>query len=147
MPTTKALPDGKSSRPRRHNKTRRMRPYLGTHVLGEFFDCECLPNDVATIQEHMETAARAIGATIVESVFHEFNPYGLSGVVVIAESHLSVHTWPEFRCACVDVFTCSTSLNPKLAFDYLKGVFQAGTSTVVELPRGGERSPGPMAPT
>lgn len=110
--------------------------FLGSHVLGEFFDCARLPEDVETIKELMETAADRIGATVVQSVFHTFNPYGLSGVVVIAESHLSVHTWPEYRCACVDVFTCSPDLNPRIGFDYLKEQFGARYCDVIELPRG-----------
>jgi S-adenosylmethionine decarboxylase proenzyme len=145
MTTAKAVSEPRPVRPRRNARAKLMRPYLGTHVLGEFFDCENLPNDVPTIQEHMENAARLIGATIVQSVFHEFSPYGLSGVVVIAESHLSVHTWPEYRCACVDVFTCSSELRPQPAFEHLKEVFRAGTCTVVEVTRGGERAPAPTS--
>ena len=109
---------------------------LGRHVLGEFFDCETLPNDVTTIQEQLEEAARIVGATIVQSVFHSFNPYGLSGVVVIAESHLAIHTWPEHRCASVDLYTCSNEIDPRPGFDYLREVFQAGRYDVLELPRG-----------
>ncbi|QDU62748.1 S-adenosylmethionine decarboxylase proenzyme precursor [Planctomycetes bacterium Pan216] len=111
--------------------------HLGRHVLGEYFHCESLPDDTELLREQMESAARAIGATIVESVFHRFNPHGLSGVVVIAESHLAIHTWPEHRCASVDLFTCSTEIDPRAGFDYLREVFQASRFNIVVLPRGG----------
>ena len=72
---------------------------LGRHVLGEFFDCKTLPNDVTTIQEQLEEAARIVGATIVQSVFHSFNPYGLSGVdrksTRLNSSHSSVSRMPS----------------------------------------------------
>ncbi|MGL4461780.1 MAG: adenosylmethionine decarboxylase [Planctomycetia bacterium] len=109
---------------------------LGRHVLGEFYDCKTLPDDPESIREAMEAAAREIDATIVQSVFHSFNPYGVSGVLVIAESHLAIHTWPEHGIASVDLYTCSMSIHPRRGFEYLKEVFQAGWVDVVEMPRG-----------
>lgn len=84
----------------------------------------------------MEEAARVVGATVVQSVFHQFNPQGLSGVVVIAESHLAIHTWPEFRCASVDLYTCSNEIDPRPGFDYLSDMFGARRVDVLSLPRG-----------
>ena len=54
----------------------------------------------------METTAFTMGATLVESRFHHFSPLGVSGVVIIMESHLTIHTWPEYGYAAVDIFTC-----------------------------------------
>lgn len=110
--------------------------YLGRHVLGEYFDCDRLPTQPQILQKQLEDAARLIHATVVQSVFHEFNPYGLSGVVVIAESHLAIHTWPEHRCASVDLYTCSLEIDPRPAFEYLNRVFRAGRYDVLEIPRG-----------
>src|SRR5262249_27840685 len=83
----------------------------------------------------LEPASRA-RATIVNHVFHEFSPFGVSGVVVIAESHLAIHTWPEYRFAAVDVFSCGEVLQPQLAAEYLAERFTAGRISVVELGRG-----------
>ena len=110
--------------------------YLGKHVVGEFFDCENLPDDPEVVRLHMEKAAEIIGATIVQSVFHRFNPHGVSGVIVIAESHLAIHTWPEFKCAAIDLFTCRTALDPRFGFDYLQEVFRASSFNVSEFHRG-----------
>ena len=81
-------------------------------------------------------AAKRAHATIVDVVFHEFNPFGISGVVVIAESHLSIHTWPEHRYAAVDVFSCGEVLRPHVAADYLVEQLGAARASVVELQRG-----------
>ncbi|MCD6443029.1 MAG: adenosylmethionine decarboxylase, partial [Thermotogae bacterium] len=80
---------------------------LGRHLLAEFYDCD--PNilrDLETIREYLKEAAEVANATIVNWTFHQFSPQGVSGVVVIAESHLAIHTWPEYRYAAVDLFTC-----------------------------------------
>lgn len=75
-------------------------------------------------------------STIVQSVFHHFNPYGVSGAVIISESHLAIHTWPEYGYAAVDVFTCGDKINPWTAFKYLEEVFKAERSESIEVPRG-----------
>lgn len=80
---------------------------LGQHLLLELYECDrAFLNEKDTIQKTLETAAREAGATVVESVFHHFNPHGISGIVVIAESHITIHTWPEHGYAALDIFTC-----------------------------------------
>lgn len=111
---------------------------LGRHVLLELHGCnpETLKK-VDIMRDIMVGAARACGATIVDVVFHEFNPFGVSGVVVIAESHLSIHTWPEHRYAAVDIFTCGDTLKPEEAIDYIVSKFRCRhPPTVVEVKRG-----------
>jgi len=76
------------------------------------------------------------GATIVDRSGHHFSPYGVTAVVVIAESHLAVHTWPEFRYAAVDLFTCGTSVDTWKAFDFVKQAFGATRADVREMARG-----------
>ncbi len=110
---------------------------LGRHLLIEFYGCNrAMLDDIAGIEEHMRTAARKANSTIVNSTFHRFNPYGVSGVVVIAESHLSIHTWPEYGYAAVDIFTCGDSVDPWKAFEYLKSVLESERESIFELQRG-----------
>ncbi|HEU25188.1 MAG: S-adenosylmethionine decarboxylase proenzyme [Mesoaciditoga sp.] len=110
---------------------------LGRHLLIELYGCEpSVLDDVAGIEEHMRMAARKANSTIVNSTFHRFDPYGVSGVVVIAESHLSIHTWPEYGYAAVDIFTCGDSVDPWKAFEYLKSVMKSQRESIVELQRG-----------
>jgi len=110
---------------------------LGRHVLVEFYGCnpDAL-NDVVGIEETMVEAAREAGATIVKSVFHLFNPHGVSGVVIIAESHLAIHTWPEYGYAAVDLFTCGETVDPWIAFQRLKEKLQAEHMFTMEISRG-----------
>ena len=110
---------------------------LGRHMLLELFDCELdAINNVETVKGALIEAAKRAQATIVDVVFHEFNPFGVSGVVVIAESHLSIHTWPEYRYAAVDIFSCGDVLQPEIAANYLVEHFGAERTSVVEMQRG-----------
>jgi len=88
------------------------------------------------VKKALVEAAKRAHATIVDVVFHEFNPFGVSGVVVIAESHLSIHTWPEYRYAAVDIFSCGDILKPEVAANYLVEHFGAERTSVVEMQRG-----------
>ena len=86
---------------------------LGRHILVEFSNCKAdVLSDVSAIEEAMVKAAQVAGATVINSTFHHFSPYGVSGVVVIQESHLAIHTWPEFKYAAVDLFTCGDTVDP-----------------------------------
>lgn len=110
---------------------------LGRHLLAEFYDCEPnILNNVSLIETVMTDAARIAGATIVQQNFHHFSPYGVSGVVVIAESHLAIHTWPEYGYAAIDLFTCGESVDPTVAYDYLREHMHAKTAFYSELKRG-----------
>lgn len=80
---------------------------LGRQVVLDLYDCDhAVLDDLAAVEAAMLGAARAAQATIVTQTFHRFSPWGISGVVVISESHLAIHTWPERGFAAVDVFTC-----------------------------------------
>ena len=110
---------------------------LGRHLLLELFDCDSdAITNLEAVKGALVEAAKRAQATIVDVVFHEFSPVGISGVVVIAESHLAIHTWPEHRYAAVDVFSCGDVLQPELAADYLVEQLGAARASVVELQRG-----------
>ncbi|MGB3136039.1 MAG: polyamine aminopropyltransferase [Nodosilinea sp.] len=110
---------------------------LGRHILVEFFGCSSdILNDVPLIESSMVGAAADAGATVISSVFHHFSPFGVSGVVVIQESHLAIHTWPEYRYAAVDLFTCGDTVNPWISFDKLKTAFKADYGSALEMNRG-----------
>lgn len=110
---------------------------LGRHLLLELHECSSeILNNLETVKTALVEAAKRAEATIIDVVFHEFNPFGISGVVVIAESHLSIHTWPEYRYAAVDIFSCGESLKPGAAANYLVEQFQASRASCVEVKRG-----------
>ncbi|MDW7652193.1 MAG: adenosylmethionine decarboxylase [Bacillota bacterium] len=110
---------------------------LGRHVLAEFYGCPSeILNNIQGIERTMVDAALEAGAEIREVAFHKFSPQGVSGVVVISESHLAIHTWPELGYAAVDVFTCGDKVDPWVSCNYLKEHFFAEQLNAQEISRG-----------
>jgi S-adenosylmethionine decarboxylase proenzyme len=110
---------------------------LGRHLLAELTECDQgILNNRSALKEIMIEAARRSGATVVDSVFHSYNPQGLSGIVVIAESHISIHTWPEYGYAAVDCFTCGASVDPRKALEYIKEGVGCKSIQIKDLHRG-----------
>jgi S-adenosylmethionine decarboxylase proenzyme len=112
-------------------------PALGSQVVLDLYDCATTHlDDLPWVEATLVEAARVAGATIVQTVFHKFAPWGISGVVVISESHLAIHIWPENRYAAVDIFTCGESVRIDIASAYLKKAFRAGRSVKRSFTRG-----------
>ena len=110
---------------------------LGRHVLAEFYECDAdAINDVRLVEETLINAAKEARATVIGSSFHVFEPHGVSGVVVISESHLAIHSWPEYAYAAVDIFTCGDDVDPMVAFEYLKRHFKTKNATYQVIQRG-----------
>ncbi len=110
---------------------------LGRHVLAEVYGCEFgVLNDLDRIREVMVNAALSAGAEVIETTFHRFSPQGISGVVVISESHLAIHTWPELGYAALDVFTCGSDVDPWVAMEAIIEEFGATSVTATEVKRG-----------
>lgn len=95
-----------------------------------------LLNNQSFIEESLYEAAIAAKATVVQQFYHQFSPHGISGTIVIAESHLNIHTWPEYGFAAIDVFTCGEDLRPDLAMDVMKTRLQAQHTTMEHKLRG-----------
>ena len=110
---------------------------LSKHLLVDLYGCPAdLLNDVTALEKVMIEAAQRAGATVINSMFHHFSPFGVSGVVVIQESHLTIHTWPEQGFAAVDLFTCGTQTKPRQALTHLKRALQATRIEVRQFKRG-----------
>ncbi|WP_069131792.1 adenosylmethionine decarboxylase [Rhodohalobacter halophilus] len=115
---------------------------LGRQILVEFYDCdESKINDVSYIENSLIQATKASKATIISHNFHKFSPYGVSGVVVIAESHVAIHTWPEYNYAAVDIFTCGDTIDPWVIQEHLKEYFESKNVSSMEMKRGMFRMP------
>lgn len=94
---------------------------LGKHLTIEFYDCDSrLLADPSYMEQVFVDAAKKSGATVIKAEFHHFEPQGVSGIVIIAESHFSVHAWPEHDYAAVDIFTCGENINFDTAIETLK---------------------------
>ena len=110
---------------------------LSKHLLVDLYGCPAdLLNDVTALEKVMIEAAQRAGATVINSMFHHFSPFGVSGVVVIQESHLTIHTWPEQGFAAVDLFTCGTQTKPQRALTHLKRALQSTRIEVRQFRRG-----------
>lgn len=110
---------------------------LGRHLLLELKDCKSeMLNDLDFIKDCLCDTAEQIGATVVNEAFYRFSPHGISGVVIIAESHLCIHTWPEHGYAAVDIFTCGDSIDPEQAVKPLVEKLGAESPSFIELKRG-----------
>ena len=110
---------------------------LGKHLIIELFQCDStLLNDVKTLERHLLAAVQLSGATVIQPFFHQFSPHGITGVVVVAESHFALHTWPEYGYCAVDIFTCGDTVNGHVALDYLKENLGAANASVMEIKRG-----------
>jgi S-adenosylmethionine decarboxylase len=110
---------------------------LGRHLLLELKICnkEVL-DDLNFLRECLNEAAIQCGATVVGESFYHFSPHGVSGVVNIAESHIAIHTWPEYGYAAVDVFTCGEDVDPGKAASLITEKLEAKNHSLIELRRG-----------
>lgn len=110
---------------------------MGRHVIAELWDCDTDKlNDMEYIERLFVNAALEAGAEVREVAFHKFAPQGVSGVVIISESHLTIHSFPEHGYASVDVYTCGERIDPNVASNYIAKALEAKNSEIVEIPRG-----------
>jgi len=110
---------------------------LGRHLLLELRDCnKAVLDDLRYLENALVSAAEEAGATVLGKSFHQFAPQGVSGVVLIAESHLSLHTWPEHAYAAVDIFTCGTTVKIEVAADALIRQLGSRDPSALEVKRG-----------
>lgn len=109
--------------------------YAGLHLLLELWGAKNI-SSLEETERILKEAIQACGATLLNIQLHCFSPYnGISGIAIIQESHISVHTWPEFEYAAVDIFVCG-SIDPYKAVPVLKEGFQAQEIQIIELKRG-----------
>jgi S-adenosylmethionine decarboxylase len=110
---------------------------LARHVLAEYYGCDpAILDDPDFLRPIIEEAVRAAGAEVIKTSLHQFKPQGVSGVVILAESHLAVHTWPEHGFAAVEIFTCGEEPEPEAGHRYLLEQLKPAYHTVRALERG-----------
>lgn len=115
--------------------------FFGTHLLLDLYGCNPkILNDSEKVEKIMLQACKKIKAKIVRSLIHQFNPHGISGVVVISESHFTVHTWPECGYASLDVYVCGNEADLSEAEGFLKKKFEAKVIQANTLFRGDKQT-------
>ncbi len=99
---------------------------LGRQMSIEYYGCQAkIISNKDLVEKALKKAANDSGATIINSSFNKFEPQGISGVVVIAESHFAVHTWPEHDYAAVDIFSCADKIDLEIAVNSMKDSFES----------------------
>ena len=110
---------------------------LGIHLILELQECRPeLLDDLDYVQQTLLEAAESTGATIIGNTFHKFSPQGVTGVVAIAESHVCIHTWPEYGYAAADIFTCGEGFSPHEAAAIISEKFECKSPSIQQIARG-----------
>ena len=110
---------------------------LGIQLLIDLEECdEAILNNLNKIRELLLYAAQKGGANIIGDTFHKFDPQGITGIVSIAESHISIHTWPEFGYAAVDIFSCGQSFKEQISADILINGLKCKNPKITRIERG-----------
>lgn len=108
----------------------------GTHIMADLYQCNLVMlDDIEALRTHLLSSVEQIGATVEHEVFHRFKSDGVSGVIVLSESHLSIHTWPTRGYASVDSYTCG-GLDPLPGIRFLAQAIGAVSMRFVEIARG-----------
>lgn len=109
---------------------------LGRHVIVELWGCQNI-DSLQAVEEAIREAVAATNATLRDLQVFPWEPYnGVSGIAILSESHLSIHTWPELGYAAVDVFTCGEHTDPEAAIPVLRERFQPKRMEVLQVSRG-----------
>jgi len=109
---------------------------IGTHLIMDAWDCPAdILNDKEMITQSLLQAIKEGDATLIDLVVHEFSPHGVTANATLAESHIAIHTWPEYNYFAADLFFCGKG-KPFKAMEYIKNALKAGTVEIQEIKRG-----------
>jgi len=110
---------------------------LGRHLILEFFECDPkVLDDMKLLEDMLLKAAEKAEVKVVGKAFHKFAPQGVTGIIIVAESHLSIHTWPEYGYAAIDIFTCGNTAKPEKAYEEIEKVLKPKRVSITEMKRG-----------
>ena len=111
------------------------KPLQVNELLVDLYRCKADLNNETLLLTLVTEAAKEAGAHVLQASVHRFSPMGCSVVVILKETHISIHTWPEFGFAALDIFLCGESLDPKVAWNYIREKLKPEDFTLKELPR------------
>lgn len=109
----------------------------GQHLICEYYECNSNTLDnLEKMEQLLLEAAHRANAKVINKFFHKFSPNGITGVVMLAESHISIHTWPDLNYAAVDIFTCGEKTTPVLAYEYMVELLNSKKHELKNITRG-----------
>jgi len=110
---------------------------FGRHALADLYDCKNnILDNIEEIKKIINMSCKEANLTIVESKYHKFEPIGLSGVSILAESHITIHTWPEYNFVSIDAFTCGHKMDPTLVCNLIADKLKCNNRDIKEYKRG-----------
>ena len=109
---------------------------VGKHAVIDIYDCKVNIDDLDIIKNILLESAKEAALHVVDIVFHKFEPIGISGVVVLAESHIAIHTWPEYNFVAADAFTCGTKMDPKEVLSIIAKKLESSSHEIKDFNRG-----------
>lgn len=110
---------------------------LGKHAIIDIKNCkDCDIDDMNFIKTTLMDSCKSANLTVVDNKFHKFDPIGISGVIVLAESHIAIHTWPEYQFVAIDVFTCGQAINPRIVCETIAKKLNSDQIVIKEFNRG-----------
>jgi len=112
-----------------------LRQYAGMHLLAEFWDAKHI-EELSVLDNVLRCASEASNSKALKVEICKFSPYGVTGFVILAESHISIHSWPEMNYLAIDIFTCGEHTMPHNALEYLKQIFCPQKIEIQEIKRG-----------
>ena len=114
------------------------RETIGSHLLCDMWKCS-LPDDIEVLEKLMIEAAVEAKSTILDVVKHKFYPTGATILILLAESQISLHSWPEYDYVAIDVFTCGKEMDPEAAISYLQSALNPQDMVIKKVSRGDKR--------
>lgn len=111
------------------------KPLKVKELLIDLYNCEADLNDETKILTLLTNASKEAGAHVLQASVHRFSPMGCSVVVILKETHISLHTWPEFGFAALDIFLCGESLDPYIAWEIINKALKPEKFELKEMPR------------
>lgn len=109
---------------------------VGRHAIADIYDCKVNIDDLELIKNILLESAKEANLHVVDIVFHEFEPVGISGVVVLAESHIAIHTWPEYNFVAADAFTCGDKMDPRVVLNIIAKKLNSSNHEIKDFNRG-----------
>lgn len=104
-------------------------------LLVDIYGCEGNLDDTKFLVEVLEEAAQKMGSTVVKTICHEFSPTGITVILILAETHISIHTWPEYKYAALDIFVCSEEIDPEVGWRMVRAALKPTSFKISRLVR------------
>ena len=104
-------------------------------LLVDIYGCEANLDDVRFLRAVLKKAAAEMGSTVVRTTSHKFSPTGTTVIAILAETHMSIHTWPEYKYAALDIFICNEDIDPKTGWEAVRNALKPTSSKAHHITR------------